>query len=52
MLNRLRAAIVLLYLLPSAGTSQDYDAALRAYNAGDYEAALREWRPLAAQGDA
>src|SRR6266496_4228191 len=30
----------------------DYQKALEAYNAGDYAGALREWRPLAEQGDA
>ncbi len=32
--------------------SADYQTGLDAYNRGDYEAALREWRPLAGQGDA
>jgi len=35
-----------------AGMAQDLDKGLDAYNAGDYEAALTEWRPLANQGDA
>ena len=32
--------------------AQDYDAGLKAYSVGDYEAALEEWRPSAEQGDA
>ena len=31
---------------------QDYDNGVEAYNAGDYQTALQEWRPLAEQGDA
>ncbi len=30
----------------------DYQAAGDAYNRGDYDTALKEWRPLAEQGDA
>jgi TPR repeat protein len=30
----------------------DFQAGLDAYNKGDYAAALKEWRPLAEQGDA
>ena len=29
----------------------DYDAGLNAADSGDYAAALREWQPMAAQGD-
>ena len=32
--------------------SADYQKGLDAYNRGDYQAALREWRPLAEQGHA
>jgi TPR repeat protein len=34
------------------GLAADFHEGLAAYKRGDYEAALREWRPLAAQGDA
>ena len=30
----------------------DYQAGMDAYNRGDFATALREWRPLAEQGDA
>ncbi|MBM3508219.1 MAG: SEL1-like repeat protein, partial [Alphaproteobacteria bacterium] len=40
----------LLLALPAAG--QDFDKGLEAYGRGDYAAALKEWRPLAEQGDA
>ena len=33
-------------------TAQDFDKGFEAYNAGDYQTALREWKPLAEQGDA
>jgi TPR repeat protein len=32
--------------------AQDFDKGLAAARAGDFETALREWRPLAEQGDA
>jgi len=32
--------------------AQDFDKGLAAYNAKDFATALREWRPLAAQGNA
>lgn len=41
-----------LVLLPAMGFAQDYDTGVAAYNAGDFAAALREWRPLAKQGNA
>ena len=41
-------------LLGSVGTSESVDFAkgAAAYENGDYTAALREWKPLAEQGDA
>ena len=39
-------------MLSSPVTAQDFEKGLEAYNRGDYAAALREWRPLAEQGDA
>ena len=41
-------------LLGSAGVSwsQDFQKGLAAYPSGDYATALREWTPLAKQGDA
>jgi TPR repeat protein len=37
------------FVLPAWG---DYQAGMDAYNRGDFATALREWRPLAEQGDA
>ena len=34
------------------GCGADYDKGLAAYESGDFATALREWRPLAEQGDA
>ena len=36
----------------SVCSAQDFAKGLAAYENGDYAAALREWRPLAAQGNA
>ena len=52
-MNRLiRPAAFALMLMPAMGSAQDFDAGLVAYQAGDYTTALREWTPLAEQGDA
>lgn len=44
------AAIVL--ALPALAAAADYDAGCRAYEQGDFAAALEEWQPLAEQGHA
>jgi len=44
------AALALLVALPA--TAQDFQKGLAAYERKDYTAALKEWRPLAAKGDA
>ena len=41
-----------LALSAPAALAQDLDAGLAAFQAGDYRAALAEFRPLAEQGDA
>ena len=52
-LHSLVLAIILLVGGMSVATAQDFDKGLEAYNSGDYQIALQEWRPLAAeQGDA
>ena len=48
----IRSAIFALMLFPAPGSAQDLFAGLAAYGAGDYATALREWTPLAEQGDA
>ncbi len=51
----LRSLLLSLLLVFSTGTvavSQDFDKGLDAYYKGDYASALKEWRPLAEQGDA
>ena len=45
------AAALLSLTLPSSVAAQDYDSGWRAYNEGDYETALNEWRPLAERGN-
>ena len=49
-----RASIygVLLYIVLAQPTGADFAAGKRAYEKGDYAAALKEWRPLAEQGEA
>lgn len=47
----LSALAVVLTLLPSPSLAQDLAAGLMAARNGDFEAALKEWKPLAEQGD-
>jgi len=46
--------LTLAVLLGSAGVSEsaDFQKGFDAYERGDYTTALREWTPLAEQGDA
>ena len=44
--------LLLLSLLSSPGWSADFDKGDAAYGNGDYATALKEWTPLAEQGDA
>jgi len=47
---RALAIALALALTPAPGLAQDFEAGLAAYDRGDYDTALQEWRPLAAQG--
>jgi uncharacterized protein len=47
-----RCAILALAATTSAGTAQDLQTGEAAYDAGDFATALREWLPLAEQGNA
>ncbi len=48
-----RVTLVAVFLLALAAPAwADFQAAWEAYERGDYATALREWRPLAEQGDA
>ncbi len=40
----------LVFMLATPGLA-DFQAAVDAYNRGDYDTALKEWRPLAEQGN-
>ena len=44
-------AALLIVALCSQTQSADFKAGVAAYKRGDFEAALRAWRPLAVQGD-
>ncbi len=46
----LATALAVMLALPVA--AQDFQKGYVAYQRGDYATALREWRPLAEQGDA
>ncbi len=46
------ALILLCWLALAAPAWADFDEGVAAYNRGDYETALQEFRPLAEQGDA
>ncbi|HZT37342.1 MAG TPA: tetratricopeptide repeat protein [Bryobacteraceae bacterium] len=50
MLDPLRAAVILGVLI-SIPALADFAAGLRAYDSHDYATALKEWRPIAEQGD-
>ena len=50
-LHSLVLAITLLIGSVSAATAQDFDKGFEAYDAGDYQTAVQEWRPLAEQGN-
>ena len=53
MIKILRTATFLLCTAVAAPVmAQDFEKGWAAYNAGDYETALQEWRPLAEHGDA
>jgi len=49
---RFTIALVLSIVCPVVPAWADFQAGLAAYKRGDYATALREWRPLAEQGDA
>ncbi|MEK9947016.1 MAG: tetratricopeptide repeat protein, partial [Alphaproteobacteria bacterium] len=53
-MNRLLILPVLLLtlLVGTPAFSADFQKGLTAYDSGDYATALREWKPLAEQGDA
>lgn len=40
-----------LVALPPAATAQDFDKGYEFFQTGNYEAALKEWRPIAEQGN-
>ena len=52
MIRFIQMGALALVFASSQVLAQDYDAGLKAYNAGNYGAALEELRPLAEQGNA
>ncbi len=49
---RFSIALVLSIVCLATPAWADFEAGMDAYDRGDYATALREWRPLAKQGDA
>ena len=52
-MKNLHVLLLMVSLLTCAGgvaIAQDYDAGLKAAQAGDFQTALKEWKPLADQG--
>ena len=49
---RFTVTLVLAFVCLAAPTSADFETGMDAYERGDYETALSEWRPLAEKGDA
>ena len=45
------ALVIVLSLAFTPLAAQDFYKGLDAYSAGDYQTALREWRPLADRGE-
>lgn len=52
MKNRMAACLLMLGLLVSGTSFAGFDEGLTAYNKGDFATALKEWKPLADQGNA
>ena len=52
MFRRLAIGLVLALLVALPATAQDYAKGWAAYGRGDYATALKEWQPLAEQGNA
>ena len=51
-MKRLIVTLCLALVSFSVGCSDDFQKGVEAYDKGDYETALKEWRPLAEQGNA
>ena len=51
-LTSLVLSISLLFGTVGIGSGQDFQKGASAFERGDYATALREWRPLAEQGNA
>ena len=51
MIRQVTILLAFLLMLSSAVTAQDFDKGVAAYKAGDYGAALKEFRPLAESGN-
>ena len=52
MIRLIRCMVLALILIPATSSAQDFDVGMTAYKADDFATALREWTPLAEQGNA
>ena len=50
-MRKFLASAAIVFALTGTAQAQDFQKGLTAYRAGDYSTALKEWRPLAQQGD-
>ena len=48
----MKTLLAILLLIPSLSWGADFQKGLTAYNQGDYATAIKEWTPLAEQGNA
>ncbi|MEX2647424.1 MAG: SPOR domain-containing protein [Alphaproteobacteria bacterium] len=51
-MKRILLVVTIAAALAATAAHADFDAGLGAYASGDYATAIKEWRPLAEQGDA
>ena len=51
-MKKLLVVILFFILGPNLSSAQDFDKGLEAAQSGDFATALKEWKPLALQGDA
>ena len=50
-MKHISITLALLMMLCSPVAAQDFDKGLAAAKAGDFESAIKQWRPLAEAGD-
>ena len=51
-MRKFLASVAIVFTLSGTACAQDWDKGFKAYQAKDYATALKEWKPLAEQGNA